>query len=55
VILVVGVAVTKLSSRWISSYATQGGADDSWDFFTEPDPSNGCKSPSPLAEETADK
>jgi hypothetical protein len=22
------------------------GADDSWDFFTEPDPSNGCKSPS---------
>jgi hypothetical protein len=21
--------------------------DDSWDFFTEPDPSNGCKSPYP--------
>lgn len=24
--------------------------NDSWDFFTEPDPSNGCKSPFLLAE-----
>jgi len=25
--------------------------DDSWDFFTEPDPSNGCKSLPPLTYE----
>jgi len=46
VVIVVVVVVDEIG--WM--YFARNGADDSWDFFTEPDPSNGCKFPSPLFE-----